>query len=66
MGAGGVEGRIANRVDMAPGDETASKAVALARILGSDATSSDTSSAEGRKAEGSGFSGSGSFWGSST
>lgn len=63
--ARGVEGRIVDGVAMMPEDETPSKAVALANILGMDTTGSNTNTAEGRSAKRTGSARGGLSWCSS-
>lgn len=48
---GGVKGRAADEVAMALGDETPSKAIASAKILGSKTVGNNLSSAKGREYE---------------
>lgn len=56
MGAGEDEGKVADEMAMALGEETPRKTVASTSTLGLKTSGRNTSSAEGRKAEGRGAS----------
>lgn len=55
-GVQGVEGRVEDKVTVAPGEKNPSKSVVSAKTLVSNTAGSNTSSMEGKESKGSGYS----------